>query len=48
MLPRLVAVPANRLQPFPVGSADDHTYCLSHRPSIAHSIESTECVTALG
>ena len=23
-------------QPFPVGGADDHTYCLSHRPSIAH------------
>ena len=37
MLPRLVAVTDKRLQPFPVGSADDHTYCLSHRPSIAHS-----------
>ena len=37
MLPWLVAVTANRLQPFPVGSADDHTYCLSHGPRIAHS-----------
>jgi hypothetical protein len=26
MLPRLVAVTANCLQPFPVGSADDDTY----------------------
>ena len=37
MLPRSVAVTDNRLQPFPVSSADDHTYCLSHRHSIAHS-----------
>ena len=37
MLPRLVAVTDNRLQPFPVGNADDHTYCLSHRPRIAYS-----------
>jgi hypothetical protein len=37
LLPRLVAVTDNRLQPFPVGSTDDHKYCLSHRPSIADS-----------
>ena len=37
ILPRLVALTDNRLQPVPVRSADDHTYCLSHRPNIAHS-----------
>jgi len=34
----LIAVGHNRLQPFLVRSADDHTYCLSHRPNIAHSM----------
>ena len=29
MLPRLVPVTDIRLQPFPVGGADNHTYCLS-------------------
>jgi hypothetical protein len=37
MFPQLVAVTHNRLQPFPVRRAGDHTYCLSHRPSIQHS-----------
>jgi len=36
MLLRSVAVTHNRLQPFPVGSADNHTYCLSHGPSMTH------------
>jgi hypothetical protein len=48
MFPRLVALTDNRLQPFQVGGADAHTYCLSLRPSIAHYLcESTECVAAL-
>src|ERR1700738_3198160 len=33
----LVAVAHDRFQPFPVHSANDHTYSLSHEPSIAHS-----------
>ena len=39
-----VAVGHDRLQSFPVHRADDHTYSLSHVPSIAHSPagESTE------
>ena len=32
VLSRPVAVSDDRCQPFPVRSADDHTYCLSHRP----------------
>jgi hypothetical protein len=32
-----VAFRHDRLQPLPVQSANDHTYCLSHTPNIAHS-----------
>jgi hypothetical protein len=32
-----VAVCHDRQQPLPVQSTNDHTYCLSHMPSIAHS-----------